>query len=124
MGAGDRDGPSRCADGVEQLGPAPHPQPAPGRLDDLDVVVGDGGGGGDHLGLAQPGRVVADVDISASRRKSAQSFGVRGVAAADAVAHVHQHSGDGAHARAADPDDMHPAGSTKVHDPGRRRRAR
>jgi len=106
VGAGDGDRAPECGDGRQDLRSAQHRQALLPGGDDLGVARTDGGGDGHDLGVAQLVGPVTHRDPHALVGQTVEGLGGLEVAATHPVAHRGQDAGDGAHARATDPDDV------------------
>ncbi len=100
--AGDGQGELHAHQLGQHLGARDDRQLVPQRRQDLDVVLGDGAGVDQRLGVPDVGGGVADGDAHAQGAQAAHGVVLGDIRAADLEAHVQQHLGDAGHARAAD----------------------
>ena len=119
VGAGDGDRAPGGGDGGEDLRSPQHGDASFDGRPHLGVRRCDGGRHGHRVDVADVRRSMADLDVDAEHPKSLEADRCLEVAARDLMPHGGQDAGDGAHAGAADPDDVDAAGHGEVD--GRRR---
>ena len=109
VGAGDGDHDAALHHRLQGGRARQQAQPAPGRLDDLGVVLAHGGGDDDGVGVAEVGRGVADVAGGAQGAQRLEGARLLGVAAGDGDAAGQHDPRDPGQPRAADADEVHGA---------------
>ena len=106
VGAGDRHRVGLGADGGQHAGSCQHRDPGPTGRFQLEVRRRDGGGGRDRVHAGHVRRVVADVHGDSGGPQPVEHRQLTEVAPRHVVPHLGQRERDGAHARAADADDV------------------
>jgi hypothetical protein len=109
VGAGDRDADPVGHQRGQRLGAVQHAQPALARPDQLGVAAADRGGHHEGVDVLDLRGVVTDVHPHPGVAQAVQRGALGGVGAGDGQPARDQQSGHGGHARAADPDQVHPA---------------
>ena len=112
--AGDRDRLPRRGDRGQDLGPSEHRDPPTAGLDELRVVVGNGGRVRDDVDVANVLRPMADPHLGSGRAEAVDDHRATEVGATDGVAGAEEDLGDGAHPRPADPEDVDALGRSEV----------
>ena len=102
VGASDRDPSTSAHDRCQRLRAVQNPQPPGSGSPQLDVVLTDGGGDDNGVGIREKGGVVTDMDIRSLSGQGRQHERVLGVGPTHAHSPGKHHPGDAGHSRATD----------------------